>query len=85
MNLLCEPFPDKVMVGGREFPIRTDFRAVLKMIYSLELGKSQEDRLTAILGLYKEMPDDLEAAIQAVVDFIAGEPGGAQHPPQRIP
>lgn len=78
MNLLCEPFPDKVAVGGREFPIRTDFRAVLKMIYSLELGKSQEDRLTAILGLYKEMPDDLEAAIQAVVDFIAGEPGGAQ-------
>lgn len=73
MNPLYEPFPDRLEVGGRMLPIKTDFRAVLKMIESLELGKNQEDRMTAILGLYKEMPDDLEGAIRAVADFIEGD------------
>lgn len=75
MNPFYEPFPKTVEVGGRHYPVKTDFRAVLKLLDCLEAGDRQEDKLMAILGLYKEMPDDLEGAVWAVAGFIGGDRG----------
>lgn len=78
MNPFYEPFPKTVKVGDRRFPIKTDFRAVLKLLDCVESGEGQEDKLMAILGMYKELPADVEAAVRAVTDFLAGEKEGKQ-------
>lgn len=74
MNPFYEPFPKTVEVGGRRFPIKTDFRAVLKLLDCLEGKENPEDKVRAILGMYEnELPADVEAAIRAVADFLVGD------------
>lgn len=72
MNPFYEPFPKTVGVGGRRYPIKTDFRAALKLLDCLETEDKQEAKLMAILGMYKELPEDAEAAVRAAADFLAG-------------
>lgn len=73
MNPLYEPLPKKVDVGGVLYPIKTDFRAVLKLIGEVKQAEEPGSRLFLILRLYKnEIPPDIQGAVQAVTDFIAG-------------
>lgn len=73
MNPLCEPLPKKVEVGSILYPIKTDFRAVLKLIGEVKQAEEPGSRLFLILQLYKkEIPPDIQGAVQAVTDFIAG-------------
>lgn len=73
MNPLYEPLPKKVEVGGILYPIKTDFRAVLKLIGEVKQAEEPGSRLFLILRLYKnEIPPDIQGAVQAVTDFIAG-------------
>ena len=67
MNPLYEPLPKKVEVGGILYPIKTDFRAVLKLIGEVKQAEEPGSRLFLILRLYKnEIPPDIQGAVQAV-------------------
>ena len=44
-------FPKAVKVAGKDLLVKTDFRAVLKMMDCLGNADSQEGKLQAILGL----------------------------------
>ena len=72
MTRLYERFPKTVKVAGKDLLVKTDFRAVLKMMDCLGNADSQEGKLQAILGLYKERPGSLEEAIKAIADFVSG-------------
>ena len=73
MNPLYEPLPKSVEVGGVLYPVKTDFRAVLKLIGEVKQAGEPGSRLFLILRLYKkEIPPDIQGAVQAVTDFIAG-------------
>ena len=73
MNPLYEPLPKSVEVGGILYPVKTDFRAVLKLIGEVKQAGEPGSRIFLILRLYKkEIPPDIQGAVQAVTDFIAG-------------
>lgn len=74
MNLLYEPFPETVTVGGKPYPIYTDFRDWLRFFDLQEEEKlSRQDKLLMMLGWYKEMPPVAlaEEALLALIDFAA--------------
>ena len=76
MNPLYEPLPKSVEVGGIPYPVKTDFRAVLKLIQEVRQTEEPEARLLLVLGIFKEMPQDIQGAVQAVTGFIAGVHAG---------
>lgn len=52
MNPLYEPLPKKVEVGGIPYPVKTDFRAVLKLIGEVKQAGEPGSRLFLILPGY---------------------------------
>ena len=73
MNPLYEPLPKSVEVGGILYPVKTDFQAVLKLIGEVKQAGEPGSRIFLILRLYKkEIPPDIQGAVQAVTDIIAG-------------
>lgn len=72
MNPLYEPLPKSVEVGGIPYPVKTDFRAVLKLIQEVRQTEEPDARLLLVLGIFKEMPQDIQGAVHAVTEFIAG-------------
>lgn len=72
-NLLIDTLPDTVMVDGREFSIRSDFR--ISVMFELLIGDgelSQKQKLRNTLELYyEEIPDNHEEAIEQVLTFYA--------------
>jgi hypothetical protein len=74
MNILTDPLPLSVDIGGVAYPINTDYRTCLRVILAFE-----DDSLTAyekqtvmLCNLYPEMPPDvLEATKQAAL-FLNG-------------
>ena len=71
MDPFCEPFPKELRVGGKDYPIRTDFRAVLKIVSNLQEAEGPAEKLIHTLSLFKTMPENVEEAVKAVGDFIA--------------
>lgn len=62
-------------VGGRAYPIRTDFRAILDIITALNDPELTDiDRAAVALGIFyaDEIPDDPEEALRKCFWFIAG-------------
>ena len=49
MNPLYEPLPKSVEVGGVLYPVKTDFRAVLKLIGEVKQAGEPGSRLFLIL------------------------------------
>jgi len=77
MNPFYEPFHKTVEVGSKRYSIKTDFRAVLKLLDCLEEKEDPADKVRAVLGMYEnELPADVEAAIRAVTDFLTGDKEG---------
>lgn len=74
MHPLYESFPETVLVDGRPYHIRTDFRYVLRLIDTVEENPDEQECLAALLFMYdEEIPYDLEAAIYAISNFILGK------------
>ena len=70
--------PTTVIVSGREYPVRTDFRVILEIFVMLaDAALSDADKTEALLRMfYEERPADIPAALQAFRDFAdPGSPG----------
>lgn len=71
MNILIDPLPRTVNVGGREWPINTAFQVGIEfelMIQSPAL--SAREMTTRALGLYyPQIPENLNAAVDALMWF----------------
>lgn len=74
MNLLYEPLPESVTVGGKAYPVYTDFRDWLRFYDLQEEDRlSRQDKLLMMLGWFKEMPpvELIEEALHALIAFAA--------------
>ena len=69
MNILLDGLPDTVTIGGREYPIETDFRAGIAFEILVQKG---ETRLNEIMrpwyGKYG-YPRDVDGAVEAALWF----------------
>ena len=74
MNILVQELPETVEVAGEAVPIRTDFRAALRVMLAYEDPEltPQEKQLVMLANLYPELPDDVGAAIEAGIRFLNG-------------
>lgn len=67
--------PTSVFVGGREYSIRSDYRAILDIITALNDPELTDyDRVVVALGIFydADVPADGEAAIAECMKFISG-------------
>ena len=72
--------PASVNIGGRDYAIRTDYRAILDIIMALnDPDLTDDDRGAVALGIFfrDELPEDLQAGIERCFWFISG---GDEHP-----
>lgn len=74
MNILTDTLPESVVIGAKDFAIRTDFRVCLKTIMAFEDPELTPQEKTSILlsNLYPEIPSDIETAIQQANLFLNG-------------
>ncbi len=92
MSLLTWPLPATVEIGGRQVPIRADFRAGLAFEKALEEERlNQRQRLALALSvLYEEVPDEIGPAVDRALWFYrcgramedGGTAGGGAEPIQ---
>ena len=80
--------PTTVIVSGRSYPVRTDFRVILEIFVMLEdPDLSDSDKTEALLRMfYEDRPpaEETDAAVRAFLDFL--EPGGtAPRPGKKSP
>lgn len=72
---LTDALPSAVIVGGRAFPINTDFRAGIKFETLLSESRNRNDKefLLNILNLYygDNIPQDVETAVREMLTFYA--------------
>lgn len=74
-NLLSEALPESVTIGGKNYPIRWDFRVGIQVEAIVRSEKSDIDKYEEILRLYyPTIPSDLQAAMdQAMWFYRCGE------------
>lgn len=80
MSLLTGPLPTSVIIGGREMPVRADYRAGIAFEQALSApGLSEQQRLALALGvLYEQMPENIGQAVeQALWFYRCGRQGSA--------
>lgn len=78
--MIAYDLPASVNIGGREYAIRTDYRAILDIMLALNDPElTDDDRAAVSLGIFyrDELPDDLQEAINKCFWFISG---GDEHP-----
>lgn len=73
MNWLLEQLPDKVKVDGAEYPINTDFRAIIlidQIMHDKEL--SDTERILSALNIFyiEKAPEQTTQAIEKLVWFF---------------
>jgi len=75
MNVLFDPFPETVEVGGKEYGIVTDFREWIKFTELLRNAEQLDARiLQIILEWYvDDRPEDVVASITALQGFLCAE------------
>ncbi len=74
MNLLYEAPPDTVEVGGRAYPVYTDFRDWLRFFDMQDDAElSQRDKLLLMMEWYQEKPPTelLEESLKALILFAS--------------
>lgn len=74
MNLLLEPAPTSVDIGGKQYALDADFRNAIKF-EELMLDSEVPDEARGMLALrlfYPEIPKDVGAAFERIVWFYAG-------------
>lgn len=74
MNILTDTLPESVVIGDKNFEIRTDFLVCLKTIMAFEDPELTPQEKTTILlsNLYSVMPDDAEQAMVQANWFLNG-------------
>jgi hypothetical protein len=73
MNILTDALPDCVTVGGREYAVKTDFRACLKVILAFEDNDlTPQEKAFVLLSLFPDPPQDAAAALEAASRFLNG-------------
>lgn len=71
MNLFYEDYPTAVCVDGREIPIITDFREIVKLIDMLKTeDMDPREKMYFLLQYFQEQPEDFEKAVEALTDFV---------------
>jgi hypothetical protein len=78
MNILVEELPESLEVDGKSYRINSDFRACLLIMMAFEDNEltMQEKQYILLNNLFaKEMPSNLEGAIQAALQFLNGKSG----------
>lgn len=74
MNLFYEKYPTTVSVNGKEVPIITDFREYVRLIDMLKSeGLDDSEKMEFILQYFREPPEDIEIAVDALAEFMAME------------
>ncbi len=80
MNLFYEDYPKSVCVGGKDIPIITDFREIVKLMDMLRADSlTYEEKMYLLLQYFQEQPEDLEKAVDALSDFVAMRELGRQN------
>ncbi len=71
MNILVNPLPDAVMVGGRSVPVNTDFRVGIQFELAMQDGQTtaKEKFQTALSLYYPKMPQDVAGAVDELLWF----------------
>jgi hypothetical protein len=70
MNLFYEPYPTAVDAGGEKVAIYTDFRLYIEMIDKfLDEKATEREKVYHMLRLFQTMPQNMNAGIQALLDF----------------
>ena len=85
--MIAYDLPVSVSVGGRDYSIRSDYRAILDIITALnDPDLTQEDRGAVMLGIFypDEIPADVDAAIKECFRFIAGGEERPEKPGPRL-
>ena len=88
INLLLDPLPTEVKIGGILFPTNSDFRAGIR--YEIAVQNAQSDEETVLGGLQAfygdNIPKDVKGAIEAMMWFYSGGgkedrkvPGGGRY------
>lgn len=79
--IFLDGLPDTLNVSGTEYPINTDFRAVLKYDRCLHMEDEVKGMYEALNTLYAVIPPDIEAAVTAANWFVNCGKGGNRHAP----
>ena len=72
-NILIDALPETVTVNGREFSFRTGFRygIMFELLMLDPEVDGQQKTLDALNLFFEEIPDDAEAAVDAILWFYA--------------
>ena len=73
MNILVDDLPEAVVIGGKEYPITTDFRTCVRIILAFEDDDltMYEKQVVLLQNLYQEeVPEDTETAILQGIKFL---------------
>lgn len=72
-NILTEHLPGHVLVNGVEYQIYSDFRTGIHFEELMGKRVPDEQKIMNMLNLYyPHVPDDLEGAVNAILDFYNG-------------
>ena len=72
MNLFYEDYPTAVCVGGKDIPIITDFREIIKLTDMLRTKDlAYEEKMYLLQQYFQEPPEDFEKAVKDL--FLNGE------------
>lgn len=81
-NYILDPPPISLIINGMDYPIETDFRAVLN--YNRIIRESREDGselLEALRLMYECMPDNIMGAVLQLNWFVQGGEEEKRHRP----
>lgn len=72
MNILTQPLPSAVLIGGKAVEIRTDYKTCLKAIKALgDARLTEAEKLTVLCTLmYPTPPSDAAAAVTQALKFL---------------
>lgn len=72
MNVLIDGFPESLTVGGKEFPIYSDFHICLAIMEAFEDNELTEDEKIEVMlrCLYGLIPEPTEEAINQAIWFL---------------
>lgn len=82
MNILTDTLPDCAVIGGKSYPVHTDFRTWIKFMHMIENYTDIIELMTeSIILCFKnktELPPDFGAAFSGLVKFCAGSADGVK-------
>jgi hypothetical protein len=72
MNILVDELPEDVEINGSTYLLVTDFRNCIKILLAFEDNEltGYEKQLVLVTRLYKEIPEDIGAAVEKGMWFL---------------